>query len=77
MKFIVLFALIIALIIGICISLFLFTYNKELVALPIVNAGSEDEQEQKKDDKLFKIAFYVSLLINFLYLTSCTIIVFI
>lgn len=74
MKFIVLLALIIALIIGLFISTFLYAYYKELIALPIVNEGSEDEA---KHDKNFKYIFYVSVLINLLYLTSCSIIVFI
>lgn len=77
MKVIIILSLVIALIIGVLISFFLYTYIKELIALPIVNAGSEDEEEQKKGDFLVKVAFYVSLVINALYLTSCSLTIFI
>lgn len=77
MKVIIILSLLIALTVGVLISFFLFTYIKELIALPIVNAGSEDEEEQKKFDFLVKVAFYVSLVINALYLTSCSLTIFI
>lgn len=73
MKFIVIISLIIGLIIGLFVSFFLFTYLKEIIALPIVNPGSEDEEKQLKDDKTIRCLFYVSIFINILTLSSCII----
>ncbi len=71
MKWIVLFTLILFLIIAIIISLSLWTYIKELKKLP----AFDNEGEPCKDGT-FSVLFIISLLLNILIITSCTIIVF-
>lgn len=77
MKWIVFFTLIIFLILMIFISVGLFTYIKELKALPHEPRYFNNEGEKKDcKDYEYYILFAVSIVINLLIMSSCTIIVF-
>ena len=74
MKWIVLFTLVIALVIGVLITIALATYVRELKALPTIKNNDLDDDESS--DLVFVLGLFASGIFVFLCLTSCSIVFF-
>lgn len=74
MKWIVLFTLVIALAIGVLITIALATYVRELKALPPIKNNDLDDDEPQ--DIVFFVGLFAAGLFVFLCLTSCSIVFF-